>query len=84
MSDAACAGAKEPLWDAHVEGETALDRRHRQARAVAICGGCPIRERCYAETDRKHEEGVRGGRVLPRIRDKDRRDWTDYRPGRAA
>jgi len=70
---AACAGNPEPLWDAHLDGESDRDQSARHARAVTICRRCPMRRECAAGIDPKHDDGVRGGRVLPTIPDRDRR-----------
>ena len=79
----ACAGNPEPLWDAYVDGEHELEQRTRQARALAICRRCPIREACAASIDLRHDDGVIGGFLLPTIHDSDRRAWTNYQPGRS-
>ena len=79
---AACAGVRAPLWDAYVDGENEHDRMVRQGRALAICARCDVRALCAATTDLKHDDGVRGGLVLPTIHDSQRRAWEDYQPGR--
>jgi hypothetical protein len=73
VSAAACAGHPPQLWDSKIEGETVKLRRKRQAYALVICASCPIRQECAASVDPKHDEGIRGGKVLPVISDKDRR-----------
>jgi hypothetical protein len=81
VSAAACAGHPEPLWDAQVYGETAIERRRRQTRALRICRGCPIRTACAAGIDLRHDDGIMGGIVLPTILDKDRRSWETWESG---
>lgn len=79
---AACGGVAEPLWDAAVDGETDDERTARHLRALVICRHCPIRRECAADVDVRHDDGIRGGMVLPTIPDKHRRGWRDRRPGR--
>lgn len=83
MNGPACAGYPSPLWDAYVHGETPRERAARQARALAFCWSCPVRAECAAAIDLKHDDGIRGGILLPTIRDKDRRDWHTYQAGRS-
>lgn len=70
---AACAGHREPLWDATVDGETEQQQAARHARAVAICRTCPATHWCTATVNPRYDDGVRGGVVLPTIHDSDRR-----------
>lgn len=78
----ACAGHPEPLWDATIVGESERQRVARQTRALAICRGCPVRLACAASVDLKHDDGIRGGMVLPTIYDRDRRAASSFQPGR--
>lgn len=80
---AACAGVTEPLWDANVEGENEIERSRRHAAGLRFCRRCPVREACFAAVDLRHDDGVRGGAVLPTIHDSDRRSWTTWEPGRS-
>ena len=66
---AACAGHLPQLWDATVEGETETQRRSRHAMALRICAGCQIRQDCEDSIDPRTDDGIRGGKVLPPIRD---------------
>ena len=70
---AACAGVLEPLWDATVDGESERQKAARHAQALAYCAVCPVVDWCEAGIDPKHDDGVRGGRVLPTIHDSQRR-----------
>ena len=69
----ACAGHLPQLWDATIEGESETQRRSRHAMALRICATCPIRQDCAASVDPQHDDGIRGGKVLPIISDKKRR-----------
>ena len=80
---AACKGVREPLWDAIVHGEDEGAQASRHARALAFCRICPVRAACAAEIDLKHDDGIRGGIVLPTIRDSARGSWLTYQPGRS-
>lgn len=76
---AACAGITAPLWDATVDGESDAERVRRQAAGLRFCGRCPVRSECLASVDLRHDDGIRGGHVLPTIHDSDRR--SPYRNG---
>jgi len=61
LPGAACRDA-DPALFFPAEDETAAARYRRQARAMAICAGCPVRARCYqAATDRREPWGIWGG-----------------------
>lgn len=79
---AACAGHPEPLWDAPLDGEHEIQTTARHARALAVCRSCPIRSECAAQIDVRVDDGVRGGILLPTIRDGKRGSWQTWQPGR--
>ncbi len=61
-----CASGDYPpyLWDAASAAETRKQARARQARAVAICEKCPVRDLCGLFADMLPEtSGVWGGEV---------------------
>ncbi len=45
QADAACFGMNVDLFFGR-DGEPAAEREARERRAVAICGGCPVRDAC--------------------------------------
>jgi hypothetical protein len=69
---AACAGATQPLWDTHQQGESVKQAEMRQGRAIGICMSCPAVDECFAYAMRenqhpdpsRHVEGVWGGKVM--------------------
>jgi hypothetical protein len=62
--EAACAGNPDPLWDAHVDGETPEVKAKRHARGKTICRQCPVRNECLAAVDPLRDDGIRGGVLL--------------------
>lgn len=74
LPDAACEGhdghcgaeLHGPLWDAHVDGETADQRTERHHAAIRICQHCPIRGECLNKRleDNALGPGVWGGRLF--------------------
>ena len=61
LPGASCRGADPGLFFP-AEDETAAARYGRQAKAMAVCAGCPVRARCYqAAADRREPWGVWGG-----------------------
>ena len=59
---AACSLANAHLFDA-VDAER-YHVRERIADAVAICGGCPVAQRCLLDAIANRDSGVRGGKLL--------------------
>lgn len=73
MTNPACADDPEPqLWDSTLPGESDVDRTNRHAKALAVCAGCDAIEWCES-TISEGDDGVRAGRILPHIEDKNRR-----------
>ena len=61
LPGASCQGADPGLFFP-AEEETAAARYGRQAQAMAVCAGCPVRARCYqAAAGRREPWGVWGG-----------------------
>ena len=61
LPGAACRDADPGLFFP-AEDETAAARYSRQAKAMAVCAGCPVRARCYqAAAGRREPWGVWGG-----------------------
>lgn len=69
-ADSACGGHPFPAWwDSHVDGEPRHERDWRHEAALYVCRRqCPVREACTADVDRRVDEGVRGGEVLPALK----------------
>jgi len=61
LPGAACQNADPGLFFP-AEDEAAAARYGRQAKAIAVCAGCPVRARCYqAAAGRREPWGVWGG-----------------------
>ena len=61
LPGASCRGADPGLFFP-AEDETAAARYGRQAKAMAVCAGCPVRARCdQAAADRREPWGIWGG-----------------------
>ena len=69
LDGAACRPADAWLFEAisraqdedHFRVESMADGQARQARAIAICAGCPVRDLCKADGLKHTREGVYGG-----------------------
>ncbi|GGT26717.1 MULTISPECIES: WhiB family transcriptional regulator [Streptomyces] len=61
QAEAACRGMKSSVFFSP-PGERGSARKHREARAVAVCRDCPVRPECrsFAEASRQ-TYGVWGG-----------------------
>ena len=67
---AACTPADSHLFFGR-EGEHERTRRNREAKAMALCAGCPARAACLAGAlDRREPHGIWGGRVFDHGRPK--------------
>lgn len=61
LPGAACAAADPDLFFGPAR-ETVGDRRRREAKAITVCIGCPVRASCYAgAAARREAHGVWGG-----------------------
>jgi WhiB family redox-sensing transcriptional regulator len=73
LPGAACLGAGPGLFFP-AEEETAAARYGRQAQAMAVCAGCPVRARCYqGAADRGEPWGIWGGADVEESRRERRR-----------
>jgi len=60
--EAACRGPESVLFFAPAAAEPRPEREAREARAKAICGGCPVTHECLAYALRIREpHGIWGG-----------------------
>ena len=75
MAEAACAGCIDLFFAP--PGEREEPRLHREAKASAICAGCPVLEPCRKYARRTGQLGFWGGE-----NDESRADWR--RQARAA
>lgn len=65
---------KEMLWDDRVDDETDAQRDVRHGKAMDVCNReCLVREECGDKVDVKHDDGVRGGHLLPSL-------WAQHTP----
>lgn len=56
------------LWDVASRGEPFQERKMRQKIALAYCEECPALARCKASIDPRYDEGVKGGEILPPLK----------------
>lgn len=62
QASAACRGPDTSLFFPPLQFERKEDREHREARAKAICAGCPVRRPCLDYALRAGEpHGIWGG-----------------------
>ena len=61
MQHAACVGTGPGLWDGP-DGEARDEMEDREARALAICRTCSVRQPCLEDAlAQPSQQGVRGG-----------------------